>query len=174
MQQTGQVETSKAPLVYLAGPLGFTDAGRAYHDAVVIPAVRAAGFEPLDPWGLPLELQRVFELPRDSTERSEQLEATNRAVGRRNAELIRASAATLAILDGSDVDSGTAAEIGYSAALGKPVIGLRSDLRTTGDNEATLVNLQVEWFIVESGGLLSTNLPDAIAALARVLGVDRP
>ena len=168
------MDASQAPLVYLAGPLGFTDAGRAYHDAVVIPAVRDAGFEPLDPWSLPLELQSVFELPRDSAERSEHLEATNRAVGKRNADLIRASAGTLAILDGSDVDSGTAAEIGYSAALGKPVIGLRSDLRTTGDNEATLVNLQVEWFIVESGGLLSTSLHDAIAALARVLGVSRP
>jgi nucleoside 2-deoxyribosyltransferase len=74
----------------------------------------------------------------------------------------------LAILDGHDVDSGTAAEIGYAAALARPIVGLRTDLRVTGDNEATLVNLQVEWFIVESGGVLTTALDQAIAALVRV------
>ena len=73
-------------------------------------------------------------------------------------------------LDGTDVDSGTAAEIGYAAALHKPVVGLRLDLRVTGDNEATIVNLQIEWFIRESGGrLLDTNVDDAIAALTKVL-----
>ena len=50
------------------------------------------------------------------------------------------------------------------------MIGLRSDLRITGDNEATLVNLQVEWFVVSSGGALVTDLDAAIATLASVLG----
>jgi len=127
--------------------------------------VRAAGLEPLDPWDLPSEMLRVFELPRDSPERRAQLGDTNRAVGRRNAEMIQACDGVLAVLDGNDVDSGTAAEIGYAAALGKPIVGLRDDLRLTGDNEATLVNLQVEWFIIESGGSLATDLHQAIAAL---------
>ena len=156
--------------VYVAGPLGFTDSGRAYNTDVLIPAVRAAGFEPLDPWDLPAELLEVFERPLGDPVRIERLPATNREVGRRNAEMIRAAAGVLAMLDGSDVDSGTAAEIGYAAALGKPVIGLRSDLRITGDNEATLVNLQVEWFVVNSGGALVTDLDAAIAALVSVLG----
>ena len=80
--------------------------------------------------------------------------------------MIRAAAGVLAVLDGEDVDSGTAAEIGYAAALARPVVGVRTDLRITGDNEATLVNLQVEWFIIESGGRLTTSLDDALAALA--------
>ena len=35
----------------------------------------------------------------------------------------------LAILDGADVDSGVAFEIGYARALEKPVVGLRTDYR---------------------------------------------
>jgi nucleoside 2-deoxyribosyltransferase len=157
------------PKVYVAGPLGFTDSGRVYNTDVLIPTVRAAGFEPLDPWELPAALLEVFERPLGDPTRLVQLAATNRDVGRRNADMIRAAAGVLAVLDGSDVDSGTAAEIGYAAALGKPVVGLRSDLRITGDNEATLVNLQVEWFVVSSGGALVTDLDAAIDALTRLL-----
>ena len=40
--------------------------------------------------------------------------------------------------------------------------------RASGDNEATLVNLQVEWFVEESGGVLTTALADAIASVVRV------
>ncbi len=35
----------------------------------------------------------------------------------------------VAILDGPDVDSGTAFEVGYACAKGKPVIGLKTDMR---------------------------------------------
>ena len=37
--------------------------------------------------------------------------------------------AVVAILDGSDSDSGTCIEIGYARAKGKPVIGVRTDFR---------------------------------------------
>ncbi len=154
--------------IYIASPLGFTDAGRHYSETVLLPAVRGAGLDPLDPWDVAPEILRVFALERDDPERAQRLEETNRLVGRRNAELIRRAAGVLAILDGEDVDSGTAAEIGYAAALGRPIVGLRTDLRATGDNEATLVNLQVEWFIVESGGALTTTLDQALEAIGRV------
>lgn len=156
------------PRIYVASPLGFTDAGRMYSSTVLLPAVRSAGFEPLDPWDLDAEIQTVFELDRNDPERSRLLGETNRLVGRRNAEMIRGADGVLAVLDGNDVDSGTAAEIGYAAALHRPVIGLRADLRVTGDNEATLVNLQVEWFIIESGGHITTSLDEALTKLAVV------
>ena len=35
----------------------------------------------------------------------------------------------LAVLDGSDCDSGTAFEVGYAYAKGKPIVGLRTDFR---------------------------------------------
>ncbi|MDJ1180664.1 nucleoside 2-deoxyribosyltransferase [Roseofilum sp. BLCC_M91] len=40
----------------------------------------------------------------------------------------------LAILDGSDADSGTCFEVGYAYAKKLPVIGLRTDFRGTGDD----------------------------------------
>jgi nucleoside 2-deoxyribosyltransferase len=160
---------SAAPRIYLASPLGFTDAGRAYNAAVLLPAVRNAGYEPLDPWDVDAEILHVFGLDRDHPDRKLRLGDTNRAVGRRNAELIRSAAGMLAVLDGDDVDSGTAAEIGYACALSCPVVGLRSDLRNSGDNEATLVNLQVEWFVLESGGCLTTSLDDALSALGTIV-----
>ena len=161
---------SRTPRIYVASPLGFTDAGRRYSNAVLLPAVRAAGFEPLDPWDVDAEIRAVFALDREDPARNQRLGPTNRLVGQRNAELIRGADGVLAILDGSDVDSGTAAEIGYAAALRRPVIGLRSDLRVSGDNEATLVNLQVEWFIQESGGHLTITLEQALAGLGGVVG----
>jgi nucleoside 2-deoxyribosyltransferase len=136
-----------------------------YSETVLLPAVRTAGFEPLDPWDVDDDVVHVFGLERDDPERRARLADVNRLVGQRNAELIRSAAGLLAILDGDDVDSGTAAEIGYAAALSCPVVGLRSDLRISGDNEATLVNLQVEWFVLESGGSLATTLDDALTAL---------
>jgi nucleoside 2-deoxyribosyltransferase len=160
---------SHPPRIYVASPLGFTDAGRTYNDAVLLPAVRNAGFEPLDPWEVDAEILHVFGLDRGDPERKLRLADTNRAVGRRNADLIRSAAGVLAILDGDDVDSGTAAEIGYACALSRPVVGMRSDLRNSGDNEATLVNLQVEWFVLESGGQLTTSLDEALTALGTIV-----
>jgi nucleoside 2-deoxyribosyltransferase len=159
-----------APGIYLAGPLGFTEAGRAYHSLEVVRRVRDAGYRPLDPWDVPRSIEKAFAIPKGDPRRLAALRRANNAAGRRNAAMIVAAAAVLAILDGYDVDSGTAAEIGYAAALGKPVIGLRTDSRLTGDNEATIVNLQVEWFIKKSGGrVLNTGLDDAMKALTKVI-----
>ncbi len=43
--------------------------------------------------------------------------------------------AVVAILDGPDVDSGTAFEVGYACAKGKPVIGLKTDMRVFARGE---------------------------------------
>jgi nucleoside 2-deoxyribosyltransferase len=51
----------------------------------------------------------------------------------------------VSVLDGADVDSGTAWEIGYAYAKGKPVIGLRTDFRILSDG---IVNLMIEMAIV--------------------------
>jgi len=60
-------------------------------------------------------------------------------------EGVNSSDIVVAVLDGVDVDSGTAWEIGYAYARGKPVIGLRTDFRTLSDG---IVNLMVEMSIV--------------------------
>ena len=49
-----------------------------------------------------------------------------------------------AVLDGPQVDDGTAWEIGYSFAKGVPVWGLRTDFRVAGDTPQSLVNCMIE------------------------------
>lgn len=83
-----------------------------------------------------------------------------------NAELIRSAEGMLACLDGTDVDSGTAAEIGYGFAQGLVLVGLRTDFRLASDNEGTTVNLQVEYFLVESGGVVVSSVAEAVQYLA--------
>ena len=63
-------------------------------------------------------------------------------------------------LDGSDVDSGVAAEIGYAFASGKQIYGLRTDFRLAGDNYGSEINLQVEYFIHASHGTIFHSLPE--------------
>ena len=154
--------------VYVASPLGFFEAGRRYHDAINA-ALVAAGLVPVDPWYDPAaevtrELARIRALP-DAAERDASFAALNFGIGAKNAELIDTSDAMLAVLDGSDVDSGTASEIGYACAREKLVVGLRTDSRFSGDNEGTPVNLQVRYFIERARGEVVTTLEEAVGYL---------
>jgi hypothetical protein len=38
--------------IYLAGPLGFSEAGQAFHNDKLIPKLRELGYGVLDPWTL--------------------------------------------------------------------------------------------------------------------------
>ena len=40
------------PVVYLAGPLGFAEAGRFFQDSQLIPLIKGVGFDVLNPWEL--------------------------------------------------------------------------------------------------------------------------
>ncbi len=164
---TSDGETSPTTIgIYTAGPLGFFEAGRTWHDGVLLPALRSQGWVPLDPWAAAaLTYASISETPS-----LDELAAANVEVGRTNEDMIRSCQAVLAVLDGSDVESGTAAAIGFAAALGKPIIGLRTDIRVSGDNAAAAVNLQVMSFILRSGGSVVRSLDDSIVALATILG----
>lgn len=157
------------PAVYVAGPDGFTAAGRHHLRTVVHPALRTRGWGILDPWTGADALVAALALP-PSPERRSALAAANDVTGARNADMIDTATAVLAVLDGADVDSGTAAEIGWAAARGIPVVGWRSDLRTSGDNEAALVNLQVEHFVRRSGGAIAMDLDAALDLLDHLRG----
>lgn len=102
-------------------------------------------------------------------ERRDAWKALNMELGRKNQRLIDDCDLVFAVLDGADVDSGTASEIGYAFAKSKPIIGYRGDFRLSADNEGGKVNLQVEYFIRESGGAIIEKLeqlPSAIGALS--------
>lgn len=156
--------------VYIAGPHGFDEAGKRYHNGVVIPLLQQHGFEVIDPWCVttpmsPRRMQKsAARLPKD----------VSVPISRTNFEHIKNSDAVLAHLDGAQVDDGTAAEIGYAAALselglssdemerlgkdrryidsfGWPVVGLRQDARRTGENKREVINFQVAGAVKGSG-----------------------
>lgn len=149
------------PKVYLASPLGFSESGRLFYYEKLIPMVVKSGFEVLDPWVLTAQevIQPAVLLPY-GPKRKSAWQKINKIIGRNNVEAIRKSNLIIAVLDGVDVDSGTASEIGYGAALDKPVIGYRGDFRLSTDNDGAMINLQVEYFIRLNGGTIVTNLKE--------------
>ncbi|MHB8117807.1 MAG: nucleoside 2-deoxyribosyltransferase [Methanothrix sp.] len=50
----------------------------------------------------------------------------------------------VAMLDGPQVDDGTAWEIGYFFLQGKKILGLRTDFRRAGESDSSRVNLMIE------------------------------
>ena len=67
----------------------------------------------------------------------------------------------IALLDGSQVDDGTAWEIGYFYARKSPaqkIIGIRTDFRRAGESEGAVVNAMIEvacdWVVRTRGELI--------------------
>jgi nucleoside 2-deoxyribosyltransferase len=149
----------------MAGPSGFFEAGRLWHRDVVLPAVEAAGLVAIDPWSGDSPIAETLATMDYGLGRRSALQKANLELGRRNLRLIDESRAVLASLDGQDVDSGTALEIGYAFAKGLLVVGVRTDIRLCADNEGGVVNLMIETCIVESGGILTESLTDAVTFL---------
>src|SRR5437773_2236263 len=124
-------------------------------------AVAGLGYEVLDPWALAdqAKIDAVQRLPY-GPEKREAWRKLNREIGATNQAAIDRADGVVAVLDGTDVDSGTAAEIGYAFARGKLIVGYRGDFRLSADNEGSTVNLQVEFFIRESGGTIVSRYED--------------
>jgi nucleoside 2-deoxyribosyltransferase len=60
----------------------------------------------------------------------------------------------VALLEGSQVDDGTAWEIGYFFMQGKKILGLRTDFRRAGETDNSRVNLMIECScLAVAGGL---------------------
>src|SRR5262245_45468232 len=161
---------SSRPRVYLAGPLGFSEAGRHFHNGTLVPFVRRLGCDVLDPWTLTdaRRIRRVQAMPYGRAKR-EAWRRLNLEMGATNRAAIDAAQAVVAVLDGTDVDSGTAAEIGYAFARGKRIVGYRGDFRLSADNEGSTVNLQVEYFIRASGGTIVERYEDLGRTLASAM-----
>jgi len=81
----------------------------------------------------------------------------------------------VAVLDGADVDSGTAFEVGYAYARGIPIIGIRTDYRKSQDRGLNLVIaqsctelLRAMSFNEDLGQLVKDLTGKIIAALRRI------
>ena len=152
--------------VYLASPLGFAASTRGFMAETIarlseVVIVR----NPWDDTSFSADFERAHALT-DIHERRTAFHRINLGIGAKNEAMIRSVDLLVAVLDGVDVDSGTAGEIGFAYGLGKVVHGLRTDWRVTGDNEAAGVNLQLRYFIENSGGSYHTTVDDLIATLA--------
>ena len=114
--------------IYLAGPL-FSQAERDFN-IMLRDRLVEMGFA-------------VF-LPQEDGDdtQSNRMEDRQRITFENDVRGIDESDLVLAVLDGgSDVDSGTAWEMGYAYAKGMPVLGLKTDFRTLGDEG--IVNLMM-------------------------------
>jgi nucleoside 2-deoxyribosyltransferase len=105
--------------VYIAGPL-FTPAERSLLEELA-GAVEAAGFRTY----LPHRDGGLAPADRRNT----------RALYDADIRALDACRAIVAVLNGTDVDSGTAFEIGYGVARGLPVLGLYDDVRVHGPHD---------------------------------------
>jgi len=158
--------------IYVASPFGFSEAGRLFLYEKLIPVLEELDLICIDPWKLTSQnlIEEVDSIENESEKKREWIKL-NRIIAENNKHGIEESEGMLAVLDGTDVDSGTAAEIGFAAALNKKVCGYRSDFRRSGDNSGAVVNLQVEYFILNSGGRIVSNLSELKNELMRFFTV---
>jgi nucleoside 2-deoxyribosyltransferase len=152
--------------LYVASALGVSEAGRSFYYGHLLPLVEGLGFVVLDPWRLTdaAKIAQVRSMEFGAARR-EAWRQLNREIGEANRQAIERADGLLVVLDGPSVGGGIGAEIGFAYARGKRIIGYRGDVRRSGDNEGTIVGLQVEYFIRASGGNIVTALellPDVL------------
>ena len=153
--------------LYLASPYGFSPSTKMFLEHLKN-RLREAGHDVIDPWEIGEKYLAIFRDCAEglsSQQRILELKEINRKIASINSEAIGNSEIVVACLDGPDVDSGTASEIGFAAAKGLKIFGYRGDFRLTGENEAALVNLQIRYWIEESKGRILRTVDDLIAAL---------
>mgnify|MGYP001148760544 CR=1 FL=1 len=110
--------------IFIAGPL-FSQAEREFN-LKVDEKLRKHGFETFLPQR---DVGKLDDLLTKEGERA------YRTIFERDLKGLDQADAVVAILDGPDVDSGTAFEVGYAFSKGKPVIGLKTDMRVFAKDE---------------------------------------
>jgi nucleoside 2-deoxyribosyltransferase len=126
--------------IYLAAPL-FSDAEKAYNQKVAR-ELEEAGFDVFLPQlGCPGSegIEDIFECCIDNLKKCH---------------------VVVAILDGPQVDDGTAFEVGHAIASGTPVVGLRTDFRRVGEHGAD-INMMLKESVVR----MCSTISEVIAAL---------
>lgn len=134
--------------IYLAWPLWFSESWRDFIYNTIMPKLKSLWYEILFPWELSDDdyIKSVFSMP-DWVAKTIEFKKMNTIIWWNNAKAIQECDYIFAVLDGVDVDSGTASEIGYGACLWRKIIWYRSDYRRSWENEWVVINLQVQYFI---------------------------
>ena len=119
------------PTIYLAGPL-FSQADRQWHRATKSRIEAETGHPVI--W--PFELFDQDEIAKWGADAPRVIMTDCR-------DALAACGLVVALLDGPQVDDGTAWEIGYAHARGIPVVGIRTDFRRAGDVPGAVVNAMI-------------------------------
>lgn len=145
---------------YVAGTL-FSDAQRCYLEALVARLAEALELHPVEDFFLP---HRDAGDVGEGHMQNEVFEA--------NVMHVRSAEALIAWLDGPDVDSGTAAEMGMAYDSGKPVFGLLTDFRCwqPGSLPDRLNNMI--WGMCGHGKNISRSIEDLERQLRRYVTVN--
>ena len=130
-------------LIYCAGPL-FNTHERWYIERIA-EILEGAGY-------------KTFVPHRDAGILTEFKESMRAQVFRVDMESLSTCQACVALLTGSDPDSGTCSEIGYLYAKGVPVIGLSDDVRNMNN---------FVWGVCNEGKNLVRNLDDILPILSQ-------
>ena len=117
--------------IYQAGPL-FTQAEQAWHKTLSA-RLRDAGHKVIWPGDL-LTDEQVKEAGANATS----------LIFNACKQGLEGCTCVVALLDGTQVDDGTAWEIGYAHAKGLPVYGIRTDFRHAGETQHSTVNSMIE------------------------------
>lgn len=131
--------------VFLAAPL-FSEAEREYNSKTA-KMLREKGFE--------VWLAQETSFIEQGTHKEKKM------IYEGDIQALKTSDAVVAVLDGVDVDTGVAYEMGYAKALGKPIIGLKTDYRTFSRIEE--VNLMLEAPLIK----ICKNTNDLIDTLSK-------
>lgn len=126
--------------IYLAGPL-FTEAERAWHTQTKALLLQAAARQ-----DAAIDVVWPYELI--TTEEIIALGSAARTeIFRRCKDGLDNAHIVVALLDGTQVDDGTAWEIGYffsRKSAGQTIIGIRTDFRQAGESASAIVNAMIE------------------------------
>lgn len=158
----------RKPRIYVASPYGFDEARKPFYYDKFIPAIREAiDCAILDPWEWGSRIIHENFVAEDDVRG---LRKRNMAIARRNLKGLNEADGIVAVLDGVDVDSGVAFEIGFAHAQKKPVVEYRGDFRPSGENAGCTVNLMVEYPTLVRGDRVARNLNELIEQMKEVFG----
>lgn len=149
-------------LIYIAGPL-FSQAERDFLVRMTDELSRATGLDPITDFFLP---------HRDAGDIG--VAGTRTDIFSEDLRMLDEASVVVALLEGPDVDSGTAVEIGYAYAKGKKIFGLLTDFRAylEGQEKPSKINNMV-WGVCEQGRTIFGSLDDLAKAVRRYLATTR-
>lgn len=132
--------------VFIAAPL-FSEGERVFNSKVA-QKLRAVGF-------------KVW-VAQESYELQENLPQEKKRIYECDISALKKSDVIVAILDGIEVDSGVAYELGFAKDLNKPLIGIKTDHRTFSKIEE--VNLMLEVSLIR----ICKTIPEVIETLNQI------